>query len=473
MGLKLFLTALFVVFNAFFVAAEFSLVKIRISRVQTLAAQGNLRAKRVVAMMADLDLYLSACQLGITVASLVLGYLAEPAFADLIVTIAAKLGLTVADTGIVHIVAFGLALTIVTVLHMVLGEQAPKIWAIQTAENTALLLSGPLRVFTVVLSPLIRGVNAMSNGLLQLLGLEAGHGEHDTDVRELKGIIGAAASAGNISARQRMFAENILDLIKLEVRHVMLPRTEVRYLEVSDAVHSSVERIGALGHSRWPLTRGGLDDVIGIVLARDLLRTMVSGAEVDLETIAREPLYVPDTQPLSRFIAESQQTGHQSAFVQDEHGTIVGMVFLEDALEEIVGPLADEHDEIPPDASVRVGRALVMDGSVSLPEAGSVLGVELGDEHDTVGGLLVSLLGRLPRKGDQVVVEGFDAKILQIGKRRSIARVKFVSRGQPAEGEPDTDEDSDDAPADAIAEATATATATATANEASAKKGDR
>ncbi len=440
MGLKLTLTGLFVLLNGFFVAAEFSLVKMRPSRVETLAAQGNLRAKRVAAMMPDLDLYLSACQLGITVASLVLGYLAEPAFADLILALAAELGLSVADTGVVHIIAFGLALTIVTVLHMVLGEQAPKIWAIQTAENTGLLLSGPLRVFTILLSPLIRGVNTMSNGLLRLLGLQEGHGEHDTDVRELKGIIGAAASAGNISPRQRMFAENILDLIKLEVRHVMLPRTEVLYLDVRDPVAKCVERIGALGHSRWPLTRGGLDDVIGIVLARDLLRTMVAGAEVDLGSIAREPLYVPDTQPLSRFIAESQQTGHQSAFVQDEHGTIVGMVFLEDALEEIVGPLADEHDEIPPDSSVPVGRPLEMEGSVSLPEAGSVLGLDLGDEHDTVGGLLVSLLGRLPRKGDKVELEGYDAKILQIGKRRSVARVLFVNRTQDADGDLDTGE---------------------------------
>ncbi len=427
MALKLFLTALFVLLNAFFVAAEFSLVKIRPSHVQALAAQGNLRAKRVEAMMADLDLYLSACQLGITVASLVLGYLAEPAFADLILHLATSMGFVVADTGLVHIVAFGLALTVVTILHMVLGEQAPKIWAIQTAESTGLLLSGPLRAFTIVLKPLIRSVNAMSNGLLRLLGLKAGHGEHETDVRELKGIIGAAASAGNISARQRTFAENILDLIKLEVRHVMLPRTEVEYLETRVPVAENLERIGALGHSRLPLTREGLDDVVGMVLSRDVLRKMLSGEEVDLEELARPPLYVPDTQPLSRFISESQQTGQQAAFVRDEHGTTVGMVFLEDALEEIVGPMPDEHDELVPDAAVQDGGSVEMAGSVPLPKAGGLLGADLGDEHDTVGGLLVSLLGRLPRKGDRVVVAGYEARILQVGKRRSITRARFVS----------------------------------------------
>jgi len=437
MALKLSLTALFVVLNAFFVAAEFSLVKLRLSHVQALAAQGDVRAKRVAAMMADLDLYLSACQLGITVASLVLGYLAEPAFADLIVSIAGAVGIPVADSGAVHIVAFGLALTVVTVLHMVLGEQAPKIWAIQTAERTGLLLSGPLRAFTMVLRPLILGVNAMSNGLLRVLGLPAGHGEHETDVRELKGIIGAAASAGNISARQRTFAENILDLIKLEVRHVMLPRTEVEYLDTRAPLSDNLDRISALGHSRWPLTRDSLDDVIGVVLVRDVLRKMLTQEEVDLEAIARAPLYVPDTQPLSRFIAESQQTGQQAAFVRDEHGTTVGMVFLEDALEEIVGPLPDEHDEIVTDSSVTAGSSMEMDGSVSLPKAGGLLGIDLGDEHDTVGGLVVSVLGRLPRKGDRVVVEGYEARILQVGKRRSVARVLFVPRNRIADDDDD------------------------------------
>lgn len=447
MALKLSLTALFVLLNAFFVAAEFSLVKIRPSHVQALAAQGNQRAKRVDAMMADLDLYLSACQLGITVASLVLGYLAEPAFADLILSIAGSLGFTVADSGAVHIVAFGLALTVVTILHMVLGEQAPKIWAIQTAESTGLLLSGPLRAFTIVLRPLIRSVNAMSNGLLRLLGLKAGHGEHETDVRELKGIIGAAASAGNISARQRTFAENILDLIKLEVRHVMLPRTSVEYLKVGASVADNLERIGSLGHSRLPLTRESLDEVVGMVLSRDVLRMMLSGEDVDLEALARPPLYVPDTQPLSRFIAESQQTGQQAAFVRDEHGTTVGMVFLEDALEEIVGPMPDEHDEIVPDASVQAGSSVEMAGAVPLPKAGGLLGADLGDEHDTVGGLLVSLLGRLPRRGDRVVVGAYEARILQLGKRRSITRVRFVTR---PDGEDAPDVDADESATDSV-----------------------
>ena len=450
MTTKLLLTAFFVFLNGFFVATEFSLVKVRPSRVQALAAEGDKRAKRLAKMMEELDLYLSGCQLGITIASLVLGYLAEPAFAELMEMGLAGLGVPVEETPGLHIAAFGLALTLVTVLHMVLGEQAPKIWAIQTAERTALLFSGPLWLFTWLLRPLIHAVNMMSNGLLRLLGIEGGHAEHDHDVREIKGIIGAAASAGNISARQRVFAENILDLVELEVRHIMLPRPEVAYLDVNAPLEESLERIRALGHSRWPLCRGGLDDVLGVVLVRDLLDSLLAKREIDLEAIARRPLYVPDTQPLPRFIMESQQTGHHAALALDEHGTMVGMAFLEDALEEIVGPLPDEHDSFDEEEAIGPDGTLELEGSLALPEAGALLRLELDEGHDTIGGLLIGRLGRLPRKGDKVKIEGYEAEILRVGKRRSVSRVRFVKLArvhpEPSQDAPSQDAPSQDAP---------------------------
>ncbi|MGE0791902.1 MAG: hemolysin family protein [Sandaracinaceae bacterium] len=427
MTVKLLLTALFVFLNGFFVAAEFALVKVRPSRVKTLAMEGHSRAKRLAKMMEDLDLYLSACQLGITIASLVLGYLAEPAFAELMELGLGAVGVDVGDSAALHVASFGGALAIVTVLHMVLGEQAPKIWAIQTAERAALALSGPLWLFTLLLRPLILVVSAMTNGLLRALGLDGGHGEHDHDVRELKGIIGAAASAGNISARQREFAENILDLVELEVRHVMLPRPEVAYLDVGAPIAQSLDRIRRLGHSRWPLTRGGLDEVIGMILVRDLFDAMLSKDEIDLEKLARTTLFVPDSQPLPRFIVESQQTGHHAALVLDEHGTLVGMAFLEDALEEIVGPLPDERDEGEDEHASKLGEGTYeMDGATVLPEATELLGCEFDDDYATIGGLMIGKLGRFPRKGDKVIVGPYEAEVLRVGKRRSVARARFV-----------------------------------------------
>lgn len=432
---KLILTAVFVFLNGFFVAAEFALVKTRPSKINALAAKGDRRAMRVKKSIEKLDLYLSGCQLGITIASLVLGYLAEPAFAALIEQAAIGLGLATeaelagGSNPLIHYTAFGLALTIVTILHMVLGEQAPKIWAIHKAEKASLMFSLPLYLFVTVLRPIIVVVNAMSNALLRLFGVEGAHGEHSTDVRELKGIIAAAASAGNISGRQRVLAENILNLVDLEVRHVMVPRVDINHLDVADGTEANLKRIAKLGHSRWALCEGDLDHVIGMVLVRDLFERVLEekAGEIELRDFAREALFVPDTQPLSRFISESQKTGNQGALVIDEHGTVIGMIFLEDALEEIVGPLHDERDpELSPVVEADDG-AIEMDGSVDLPEAAELLEIEYDDSVDTIGGLLTAKLGRIPREGDELVIGGYNAKVLSIRGRR-VERIRFEER---------------------------------------------
>ena len=428
MKLNLVLTAIFVFLNGFFVAAEFALVKTRPSRVKSLAESGDRRAKRLLKILDELDLYLSSCQLGITIASLVLGYLAEPAFASLIEMAVVALGWAPPDSRILHVVAFGAALTVVTILHMVLGEQAPKIWAIHSAEKASLRFALPLRIFTVSFRPLIVVVNAMSNALLRLWGVKGGHDEHAHDSRELKAIIGAAAMSGNISSRQRMFAENIIDLVDLEVRHIMLPRTRVAYLDVKVPAEESLERIRTEGHSRWPLTDGDLDHVLGIVLARDVLEHLIGGKKFELKEIARPTHSVPDTQPLSKFIVESQQTGHQAALVHDEHGTVVGMAFLEDALEEIVGPLHDERDEAEPQVEHLEDGAILLPGSLDLPEASHVLDISFEDDHDTISGVIIQALGRLPRKGDVVKIDGYDAEVIRTGRGRSVGLVKLTPR---------------------------------------------
>ena len=428
MTTKLLLTALFVFLNGYFVAAEFALVKTRGSRIEAMANQGDVRAKRLMSILDELDLYLSACQLGITIASLVLGWLAEPAFAALIELAVVELGWAAPDNAILHGVAFGIALAVVTILHMVLGEQAPKVWALDAAERASLRFALSLKIFTTLFKPLIVLVNAMSNALLRLLGVAGGHHEHDTDIRELKAIIGAAAASGNISARQRIFAENIMDLVELDVRHVMLPRTEIAYFDLERPIAENLTKLRERGHSRWPLCRGDLDHTEGIVLARDVLEHMLGNPDepIALKSIARPPLLVPDTQPLSRFIMESQQTGSQTAVVLDEHGTVVGMVFLEDALEEIVGPLHDERDTVTKSYERHDDGSIEMAGSLDLPEALNLLGIDVKDDADTISGLVIARLGRLPRRGDEVPVANFQARVLRLGRQRTIARLQFT-----------------------------------------------
>jgi CBS domain containing-hemolysin-like protein len=421
-GWRLAATLFFVLVNAFFVAAEFSLVKVRLTQIQARAEAGSSRARTAQHVLAHIDRYLSACQLGITLASLILGWLAEPAVAELLLAGAAALdlGLDPKDPW-VHAAALGLALAFITTLHMTLGEQAPKIWAIHRSERTALVVSKPLFVFTQALRPLILMINAISNGMLRLLGLSleeivesAAH-----SAEELKRILTASAGSGEITRRQLELARNVLDIIELEVRHIMVPRVDVVFLSLQNSPEENLRIARESGHSRFPLCAVGLDTVMGIVHAKQILTAPAASGPPDLRALARNPVYVSDTQSVSRLIFQLQRSRSHCSVVVDEHGTCVGLAFLEDALEEIVGPIFDEFDEATPDV-VRLGSGSIeMPGSLSLPEAAGVLDLgDLEDESDTIGGYVVARIGRLPRKGDRIEVGDWTVTVESVLRRR-------------------------------------------------------
>lgn len=429
-------TIIFVLLNGFFVAAEFALVKVRSGRIEPLAAQGNRRAKTVAAMIRHLDPYLSACQLGITLASLILGWLAEPAVATLLINAAGAIGWDVEASAWLHPVALVLALAVVTMLHMTVGEQAPKMWAINRAEGTALNTAYPLRVFAIVFRPLIWLINAASNTMVRLAGLSAADVHQNAyDIQELRAILIESARSGSISTRQRMFGENILSLANLEVRHIMVPRTEVTYLSTEHLDQENLKVIRKTGHSRYPLGDPNLDRATGLIHARDVLGQLLDGNQPDLRTLARELPFVPDTQPLSRLILDLARIQTHCAVVVDEHGTAVGMAFLEDAIEEIVGPIYDEFDERQDDIDLSSDTVVSMPGNVPLPEASSALGLEFDEEADTVGGWIVAKLGRFPRVDDMVEIGGYRATVAAL-KGHQIGSVRFERKG--SEPEPPT-----------------------------------
>lgn len=425
---RLAATFLFVALNGFFVATEFALVKVRPTRVDALAQQGNRRARRVMGILEHLDLYLSSCQLGITVASLILGWLAEPAIAALLVALASKVGIVASPT-LIHGVSLGIALATVTILHMTIGEQSPKILAIHRPEPMALAFALPLRMFTAVLKPLIGLINIISNLLLRPFGLR-GAGEHSEgafSAEELKSILAASSQAGHISSRQRQFGENILGFINLEVRHILVPRVEVVELSTEDTLEENLQVIRETRHTRFPLCGvGELDNVKGIVHAKEVLRVLTGGGELNLEAIARKALFVPDTQPLARLIYELQRAHTECAIVVDEHGTAVGLAFLEDALEEIVGPLSDEFDEVAPMVEDIEPGVSEVDGRLPLPEAAQRFGIEAAedDDEDTIGGYIVSQLKRLPRRGDELMIARYKVTVTQV-ERRMARRLRF------------------------------------------------
>jgi CBS domain containing-hemolysin-like protein len=419
------LTGLFLLANAFFVAAEFALVKVRTARMEGLARKGSRPARAVLVALERLDLYLSGCQLGITLASLVLGWLAEPAVAGLIIAGAERVGLHLGDSGPLHLLALAIALSVVTILHMTIGEQAPKIWAIQRSDSAALLIAPPLRLFVTVLRPVIWFINSLSNALLRLAGVPAGLGHEVADVEELLALLRGAAKAGHISARQRSIGENVLTMASLEVRHVMVPRVDVVFLSSNQAPAEQLEIIRRSGHTRLPLCGPDLDQLEGLVHGKDVLGALLGGdGQPDLRALVRPLMAVPDHQPLTRLIRALQRAQTHCAAVVDEHGTTLGLVFLEDALEEIVGPLHDEFDaEVERWARAEPG-VFELAGSVPVPEAAELLEIELEQSADTIAGVIIDRLGSIPSEGDQIELPPYRVTVLSVLRRR-VARLRF------------------------------------------------
>ena len=339
-------TAFFVLLNGFFVAAEFSLVKVRPGRIRTLAEEGSAPARVVQRVLERLNLYLSSCQLGITLASLVLGWLAEPAVASLLVMGAGAVGLGRPDSTLVHGAALAVALTVVTILHMTFGEQAPKIWAIRKAESTAMATAYPLRLFTLMFRPFIWLVNLLSNLLLRLAGMkEEGHTEEPLTAEELAALLEASAQAGHISPRQHHYADNVLRIKELQIRHIMVPASEVIRLSPTMPAADTLSTIRQSTHSRFPLCHTDLDSTLGIIHAKDVLAALADDGEIDLRGMARPALRLPADYALGRMIFEMQRARVKCGLVLDAHGAVAGCAFMEDAVEEIVGPIHDEFDD--------------------------------------------------------------------------------------------------------------------------------
>jgi CBS domain containing-hemolysin-like protein len=385
-------------------------------------------------MLRHLDRYLSACQLGITLASLILGALGEPAVSVLLIAAAAAAGLPIAtDSGWLPVVSIGLAFAVITTLHMTVGEQAPKMFALRRAEGTALATGPILRAFTFVFRPFISVINSISNGLLRLAGLPAEHG-HDPghSAEEIRSILSLSARAGHISERHYEITENLFRMIALEVRHIVVPRVEVDFLNLEHSLEDNLEAIRSSGHSRYALCEVGLDTIVGIVHAKDVLDATLRGETPNLKSLARESLFVPDTMPLSNFLGELQEARQHCAVVLDEHGTAIGLAFREDALEEIVGPLGDEFDDEEASFVELEGGGFELPGRTSLPEIEDRLDFELADdeseEEDTIGGHVTARLGRLPKKGDSVRVGPYTATVTDASRRR-VQRLRLVPAG--------------------------------------------
>lgn len=417
-------TLFFVLLNGFFVAAEFALVKVRVVRIEQLARDGSRSARVSRHILSHLDRYLSACQLGITVASLALGALGEPAISRLLLALFGVLGLVVAPGALwLQVASFSLAFVVITTLHMTLGEQAPKMWALRRPEAGVLRSALLLRAFTAAFGPFISAIHALSNAILRVVGLPPdSEGESSHTAEEIRSILSLSARQGHITPRAQELSENVLRMIDLEVRHIILPRVDVAYLSLEWPVEECVRVVRETNHTRYPLCERGLDTIVGFINARNVREAVLEGEKPDLRRLAHEAPFVTDTMPLSDFLLEVQRRRAHAAAVVDERGTVIGLAFREDALEEIVGPLGDEFDVDQPEFTELESGVFELSGRMSLPEVCDRLDFELDweedEEVDTIGGHVTARLGRLPRRGDSVDVGPYRATVMEVARRR-------------------------------------------------------
>lgn len=402
---QLLLVFFLIAMNGFFVAAEFACVKIRPSRLETLIQEGSRQAKYAKKLTDHLDASLSVTQLGITLASLGLGWVGEPAVATLILPITHAIGL---DDVIGHTIALALAFSIITGLHIVLGELTPKTMAIQNVEKIMLSVALPMLVFHRVMYPFVWLLNHVANWVAHRMGFHtASEGDDAHTEEEIRLLMEESHRQGLIDDTEVDFVDNVFDFTDLNVREIMTPRTDMVCLYLEDTMDENLHVILEEQLTRYPICHEDKDHIVGFLHVKDLMRVMAEGRKPNLRRLARKALIVPESMDVSVLLKTMQKQRSQMAIVVDEYGGTAGMVTIEDIVEEIVGDIQDEFDEERPTAERRGKRIFSVDAKMLLEELEDILEIDIEDEDvDTVGGWLYDQIGQAPRVGQMAASGG-------------------------------------------------------------------
>lgn len=437
-ALNLVIVVLLVLANGFFVASEFALVGVRKSRIETLAKAGNRKAKRLLPLINNLNAYISATQLGITLASLALGWIGEPAIAHLL---EAPLKGRVSDT-VMHTIAFAIAFSIITFLHIVLGELAPKTLALERAEKTALAIALPMEIFHKIFRWPIQVLDWAGTRTVRLFGLHpsSSHASIYTE-DELRQLIDISRASGHLEADEQRLINRVLDFTDAQVREAMIPRTAVAALPVTATLEESKEAFRTLGYSRLPVYEDNLDKVVGVLVRRDLepyLENATPADDFDLRNLIHPPQFIPTFARLGAALQQMQSKRIHLGFVVDEHGGIEGIVTLEDLLEEIVGEINDEFDEeVRAQISKEADGTYLLSGMLTVRDANRQLKLDLPEDggYTTLAGFLMAQAGRLPQMGEVVAFGRMTFKIERLEGRR-IRRVRLIQNTVTSSWEP-------------------------------------
>lgn len=424
---SIFLVIFLVLANGFFVASEFALVAVRKSRIEADAADGNTAAVRLLGMLNNLNAYISATQLGITLSSLGLGWIGEPAVASLLEPVLIRVGeLTgaefLASGAVLHTISFTIAFSFITFLHIVFGELAPKTAALELSERVSYVIAVPLQIFYKIFNYPIRLLDWAGTKTVRIFGLHPS-GEHGSSYTEdeIRQLILVSEKSGHLNEEERKLLNQVFEFSETTVKEAMIPRTEIVAVPETCSLHEIANTFRQFGYSRLPVYRGSLDDMLGVIHTKDVMAALLRPKSFNLERILQKPTYVVDTARLEDVLRQMQREKFHFGFVVDEHGGVEGIITLNDLLEEIVGEMSDEHDqELNEQIHELSDGSYLLEGGLAVRDLNKrlELNVPVSEGYTTVAGFLMSLAGQILNEGDAVPFNGHVFKIEKAEKRR-------------------------------------------------------
>lgn len=421
------LTLFFVFLNGFFVAAEFAIVKVRHSQVELRSREGNNLAKITLNILNNLDSYLSATQLGITLASLGLGWIGESVVSSIIIATLKYFGIEI-DPANVHKIALPLAFITITILHIVFGELAPKTVAIQRPEQTSYFISIPMVIFFTIFKPFIWLLNGFANRIVKLLGFKSLSGEAESHTSaEIRYLIQESNEHSGFTEEDKEMLENIFEFSETPIRKIMVPRSKMVAIEQSMKLNDIVDLVITEGYSRLPIYSKTIDNIIGVIYTKDLLTTIQYPNVFVLGDLIRPAFFVSEEEKIKTVLDKFKLKKINIAIVTDEFGGTQGLVTLEDIIEEIVGEIQDEYDEEKPLFEKLNENEFIINAALNISELNDELPlmIQESDEYDTLGGYILNYTGKIPQKDEFIELEHYNCIILESSDRK-IELVKLI-----------------------------------------------
>jgi CBS domain containing-hemolysin-like protein len=422
----IFITCLLVFLNGFFVAAEFAIVKIRASQLEVKVKEGNRIAILSKHIVSNLDGYLAATQLGITLASLGLGWIGEPVVSKIIINIMELTGLNI-DPDLAHRIALPIAFGFITILHIVFGELAPKSLAIQRSERTTMIIAYPLQFFFLVFKPVIWILNSIAGLMLKSIGITPVHGGDVHSSEELKYLVQQGQESGKIDQAEYKIIKNAFDFSEQTAKQIMVPRTQVFALDLNDLNESVLDKIIEESYSRIPCYEDSLDNTIGVVYLKDILLSTRKSEPLNIRSLMRAIHIVPETKHIGELLNEFQVKHEQMALVVNEYGGTEGIITMEDILEELVGEIQDEFDNEIPFVEKTDEKCYQVIASATLDDINEFLPHPLAkdDLYETLAGYLILKFGKIPAVKDKITIDGYEFSILK-RNRSTIMLVQLI-----------------------------------------------